>query len=100
MGRSSKANFQADQRNPRAIRHGTDGPRPIDETLRRQLRDRVAASIAPLRASRQRVAYALDDEISWGAFVTPLPGGSTTTTRPISDGWRRTTGAARRRPPS
>jgi len=72
-GSENKSNFQPDQRNPRAIRHGTDGPRPIDAGLRRRLRDRVAASIAPLRASRLRVAYALDDEISWGAFVTPLP---------------------------
>ncbi len=72
-GSEKKANFQADQRDPRAIRHGSDGPRPIDANLRHQLRDRVAASIMPLRGSRQRVAYALDDEISWGAFVTPLP---------------------------
>ena len=26
-----------------------------------------------LQASPLRVAYALDDEISWGAFVMPLP---------------------------
>ena len=67
-GSENKANFQPDQRNPRAIRHGTDGPRPIDARLTRRLRDRVAASIAALRASPLRVAYALDDEISWGSL--------------------------------
>jgi hypothetical protein len=72
-GSENKSRFQPDQRNPRAIRHGTDGPRPIDEEFRRRLRERVAANIARLRTSPMRVAYALDDEISWGAFVTPLP---------------------------
>ena len=32
-GAEKKANFQPDQRNPRVIRHGTDGPRPIDARL-------------------------------------------------------------------
>ena len=72
-GANDRKNFQADQRNPRAIRHGTDGPRPLDPALDASLRDRMSARIAALRASPERVAYALDDEISWGAFVTPLP---------------------------
>lgn len=72
-GAEKKANFQPDQRDPRVIRHGTDGPRPIDARLTRQLRDLVAANVNRLKASPLRVAYALDDEISWGAFVTPLP---------------------------
>src|SRR5579883_1027317 len=72
-GSENRSTVQADQRNPRVIRHGTDGPRPIDANLRRRLRDRVSAHIANLRRSRLRVDYALDDEISWGAFVTPLP---------------------------
>jgi hypothetical protein len=72
-GSENKANFQRDQRDPRIIRHGTDGPRPIDATFTRRLHDRVGARVAGLRASPLRVAYALDDEISWGAFVTPLP---------------------------
>ncbi len=72
-GANSKANFLPDQRNPRVIRHGTDGPRPIDAKLKRRLHDRVTSSVSSLRASPLRVAYALDDEISWGAFVTPLP---------------------------
>ena len=72
-GANNQTNFQGDQRDPRAIRHGTDGPRPINAELVRRLRDRVAANVNALRASPMRVAYALDDEISWGAFVTPLP---------------------------
>jgi hypothetical protein len=71
-GSEQKANFRLDQRNPRAIRHGTDGARPIDAALLSRLRDRVGANITRLQKSPLRVAYALDDEISWGAFVTPL----------------------------
>jgi hypothetical protein len=72
-GSENKSNFRADQRDPLVIRHGTDGPRPIDAAFTRRLRDRVAANINGVRKSPLRVAYALDDEISWGAFVTPLP---------------------------
>lgn len=72
-GSENGRNFQADQRDPRAIRHGTDGPKPVDPALLRRLRDRVTANIRGVRASPRRVAYALDDEISWGVFVTPLP---------------------------
>jgi hypothetical protein len=72
-GSENKSTFKDDQRNPRALRHGTDGPRPLDENLRGKLRDLVAANIARVRRSPMRLAYALDDEISWGAFVTPLP---------------------------
>jgi hypothetical protein len=72
-GSENSRNFQGNQRDPRAIRHGTDGPRPIDAALRRKLRDRVTANIRSIQASRRRVAYALDDEISWGSFVIPLP---------------------------
>jgi hypothetical protein len=72
-GSERKANFQRDQRDPRMIRHGTDGPRPIDAKLSRRLRELVASNVTRLRASPLRVAYALDDEISWGTFVVPLP---------------------------
>jgi hypothetical protein len=71
-GSESSGNFQRDQRDPRVIRHGTDGPRPIDAALLRKLRDRVTANIRGVRQSPRRVAYALDDEISWGSFVMPL----------------------------
>ncbi|AGA29612.1 beta-galactosidase trimerization domain-containing protein [Singulisphaera acidiphila] len=72
-GAEKKANFQAYQRDPRAVRQGADGPRPLDSDRLRQVRDRVTTNITRLRTSPQRVAYALDDEISWGALVTPLP---------------------------
>jgi hypothetical protein len=72
-GSKDRTSFQADQRNPRAIRHGTDGPRPFDAELWQKLRGRVAGNVARLRTSPVRVAYALDDEISWGSLVVPLP---------------------------
>lgn len=71
-GANDRKTIQADQRDPRAIRHGTDGPRPIDSRLRARLRDRITASIQGVSRSPLRVAYALDDEISWGTFVIPL----------------------------
>lgn len=73
QGANDRSQLQADQRNPRAIRHGSDGPRPLDEALWRRLRGRVATNVSRVKGSPLRVAYALDDEISWGAFVTPLP---------------------------
>lgn len=72
-GADQKTNFLAYQRNPRIIRQGTEGPRPLDADRLRQARDRIATNIARLRANSKRVAYALDDEISSGALVTPLP---------------------------
>lgn len=72
-GADQKTNFQVYQRDPRAIRQGAEGPRPLDSARLRQVRDKVAANVTRLRTSPQRVAYALDDEISWGALVTPLP---------------------------
>lgn len=71
-GADDKENFRADKHDPRAIRHGTDGPRPVDAGMRQRLRRRITERVAALRHSPQRVAYALDDEISWGSFVTPL----------------------------
>ncbi len=72
-GANRKANFKAFQTDPRAIRTGADGPQPLDEALYRKLRAMIAKRVAACRRSPLRVAYALDDEISWGAFVTPIP---------------------------
>jgi hypothetical protein len=65
--------FAPFQRDPRAVRRGPDGPHPIDEALLAQLSDIITRNVGRLKSSPQRVAYALDDEISWGVFVTPLP---------------------------
>ena len=72
-GSSTKSLFKADQRDPRTIRHGSDGPRPIDDAMKKRVEAAIGRSIAGVGQSPNRVAYALDDEISWGAFVTPLP---------------------------
>lgn len=55
-------------RDPRAVR-----PRPLDGPLLRKLEATIARNLQPVRASPSRVAYALDDEISWGSFVRPVP---------------------------
>jgi|GEM_PF-430634 len=72
-GVNQKSNFARFQRDPRAIRSGTDGPQPIDQAMRRRLTELISRNIGQLKHSPMRVAYALDDEISWGAFVVPLP---------------------------
>lgn len=71
-GANQKQNFQKYQRDPRAIRSGTDGPQPLDEALLKKLEGIVTRNVTNLKRSPLRIAYALDDEISWGAFVTPL----------------------------
>ncbi len=72
-GANDRQNFVKYQRDPRAIRSGTDGPQPIDAAHLKRLQELIARNIGQLHTSPMRVAYALDDEISWGAFVQPLP---------------------------
>jgi hypothetical protein len=55
-------------RDPRAVR-----PRPLDGALLARLRGILAQRITAVRGSPLRVAYALDDETSWGYLVRPLP---------------------------
>lgn len=52
-----------------------DGPvrsPPLDDATRQQALDRIRQSLARVRGSALRFAYALDDEPSWGRFVRPL----------------------------
>jgi hypothetical protein len=73
-GAENKGNFNRFQRDARAIRSGTDGPQPVDDALRKRLNATIAEFIKNVTSHSSRcVAYALDDEISWGAFVTPIP---------------------------
>jgi hypothetical protein len=72
-GANGKGNFTKYQRNPRAIRSGADGPRPLDDAMLEKLCGIVTRNVNNLKRSPQRIAYALDDEVSWGAFVMPLP---------------------------
>jgi Beta-galactosidase trimerisation domain len=58
--------LDAGMRDPRAIR-----PRPIDRPLLAALAEKVAKNVRGLRGSPMRVAYALDDETSWGSFTRP-----------------------------
>lgn len=53
---------------PRAVR-----PRPVDAALLKELEALLSRNIRNLRNSPARVAYALDDEISWSTFVRPIP---------------------------
>lgn len=71
-GANRQGDFQKYQRDPRAIRCGTDGPQPIDDAMLQRLSKIIAQNVNRLKQSPMRVAYALDDEISWGAFVIPL----------------------------
>jgi len=73
-GANRKSNFDRYQRDPRAIRSGTDGPQPIDRAMLKRLTSLVTRNVGNVRRhSSLCVAYALDDETSWGAFLIPLP---------------------------
>ncbi len=73
-GANDKKNYAKFQRDARAIRSGPDGPQPVDEAWRKKRRETVISCVKNVKSHSSRcVAYALDDELSWGAFVTPLP---------------------------
>jgi hypothetical protein len=55
-------------RDPTALR-----PRPVDAALSEELGALVTKNVRLLKQSPMRVAYALDDEISWSSFVRPIP---------------------------
>jgi len=71
-GANEEKNFAQYYRDARAIRSGTNGPVPIDGELLAKLKGIMEPRIKTLKASPMRVAYALDDETSWGAFVLPI----------------------------
>jgi hypothetical protein len=72
-GANRKGNFKKYQRNPRAIRSGTNGPQPLNDAMLEKLKGIVTQRVNRIKQSPMRVAYALDDEISWSAFVVPIP---------------------------
>lgn len=55
-------------RDPRAVR-----PRPLTPGLLRKLESTITRNLAAVRRSPLRVAYSLDDEISTGSFLRPIP---------------------------
>jgi hypothetical protein len=71
-GANKRQDFAKYQRDPRAVRGGPDGSQPIDDAMLGRLQKLVAQNIGKLKHSPMRVAYALDDEISWGVFVVPI----------------------------
>ncbi|HYG64244.1 MAG TPA: beta-galactosidase trimerization domain-containing protein, partial [Thermoanaerobaculia bacterium] len=60
--------LQPQLREPKAIR-----PRPLDRALREKLEATIAANVRAIRRSPLRVAYALDDEVSWSVLSRPIP---------------------------
>jgi len=46
-------------------------PVPIDDALRKRLEERITRSLAAVKGSPCRLAYALDDEPSWGYLDAP-----------------------------
>lgn len=60
--------LEKDLRDPRAVR-----PRPVTPGLARELGATVAGNVGLVRRSPLRIAYSLDDEISTGSFVRPIP---------------------------
>ena len=69
----NRANWKNIQTDARALRFGANGPRPLDERMLATLKGLVTQRVNGLKASPMRVAYALDDEISWCSFVKPIP---------------------------
>ena len=53
-------------RDPKAVR-----PRPLDPALAARLERTVVDRVRKIRGSPLRIAYALDDEASWGSFSRP-----------------------------
>ena len=68
-----RTNWKRIQTDPRAVRFGARGPRPLDDAMRASLKQTVTRYVNRIKRSPMRVAYALDDEISWGSFVKPIP---------------------------
>ncbi|MCC7495322.1 MAG: beta-galactosidase trimerization domain-containing protein [Fimbriimonadaceae bacterium] len=71
-GANNRQQLNPDQHDARLLRHGSDGPQPLDAALLAKLQGLVRQRVGALRGSPQRVAYALDDELSSGIFVRPL----------------------------
>ena len=68
-----KKTWRAEQLDARAMRTSARGDRPLDRETVTKLKSIVSEYVGRCKASPMRVAYALDDEISWGSFVVPLP---------------------------
>ena len=65
--------FKKYAREPRTIRTGVKGPAPLDAAMLEKLKKIITDGVNGLKKSPSRAAYALDDEISTGSFVKPIP---------------------------
>ncbi|MBI2298531.1 MAG: beta-galactosidase, partial [Armatimonadetes bacterium] len=72
-GANDSSRFKPLQHDARAVRGAPGEPMPLDAALLAKLQALVTRRVGNLKSSPMRVAYALDDEISWGVFVVPMP---------------------------
>jgi len=72
-GSGGKSSFRKYQLDARSVRGDSEGPKPIDQAMLDKLRGIVRDHVGNIKGSPMRVAYALDDEISWSIFVVPIP---------------------------
>lgn len=72
-GANDHRSYAQYQRDAFVVRRGPDGPRPLDDSMLHTLRELVTRNVGKVKNSPMRIAYALDDETSWGIFVVPLP---------------------------
>ena len=68
----NRIDWKGAQKDARAVRFGAKGKAPLDDATLARLTKVVTDNVTALKGSPMRVAYALDDEISWGSFVKPL----------------------------
>ena len=69
---AKSAQWKSAMRNPRAIRFGGKGARPLDEAAFKRLAGIITSNVNKIKVSPMRAAYALDDEIAWGSFCKSL----------------------------
>ncbi|MEE8105567.1 MAG: beta-galactosidase trimerization domain-containing protein [Planctomycetota bacterium] len=72
-GSKDKRAFTKYQRDPRAVRRDREGLKPLTPGALAELQTLVGERVKRLKGSPWSIAYALDDEISTGAFLMPLP---------------------------
>ncbi len=68
-----KDGFKSFKRDARAIRRGAKGEAALDAALLQKLKALVTGNVNKLKKSPVRIAYALDDEVSSGSFLKPIP---------------------------
>ena len=70
--REKSNKFKDEMLDARSIRRGGDGQQPLNEEMVDRLKKLMDRRIPGMKNSPVRVAYALDDEVSWGSFLKPI----------------------------